>query len=195
MSAIINLERRRSIISIIKDSIDKICLINQFQLDIDTGHVAESIEDAVYKWIGEFYKKSASRVGRKQDVVQVYIDKNLSLISNMGTITGEVQHSLIYHIFTGTIEIDRLPYLTCEQLCSSAKHWQHYNQEMDMESEMKHLQSDIKERKKHVKSAFRCIKSNCRSNDIDYYEMQTRSADEPATTFFTCNECGWQWKK
>jgi transcription elongation factor S-II len=32
-------------------------------------------------------------------------------------------------------------------------------------------------------------KSNC-----DYYQLQTRSADEPMTTFVTCLECDRKWK-
>jgi transcription elongation factor S-II len=32
-------------------------------------------------------------------------------------------------------------------------------------------------------------KTNC-----DYYQMQTRSADEPMTTFVTCLECDKRWK-
>jgi DNA-directed RNA polymerase subunit M/transcription elongation factor TFIIS len=30
----------------------------------------------------------------------------------------------------------------------------------------------------------------CRSTRCTYYEMQTRSADEPATIFVTCLDCG-----
>ena len=30
----------------------------------------------------------------------------------------------------------------------------------------------------------------CRSKRCTYYEMQTRSADEPATIFVTCLDCG-----
>lgn len=36
---------------------------------------------------------------------------------------------------------------------------------------------------------FKCFKRNC-----TYYELQTRSADEPMTTFVTCLECGNRWK-
>ena len=35
----------------------------------------------------------------------------------------------------------------------------------------------------------RCFKREC-----TYYEMQTRSADEPMTTFVTCITCGNRWK-
>lgn len=40
--------------------------------------------------------------------------------------------------------------------------------------------------------SFTCRK--CRSNKCTYYQMQTRSADEPMTTFVTCIDCGNRWK-
>jgi len=39
---------------------------------------------------------------------------------------------------------------------------------------------------------FTCKK--CRSKRCTYYELQTRSADEPATIFVTCLDCGKHWK-
>lgn len=34
----------------------------------------------------------------------------------------------------------------------------------------------------------------CKQNTVSYYEMQTRSADEPMTVFCTCVSCGHKWK-
>lgn len=34
----------------------------------------------------------------------------------------------------------------------------------------------------------------CKKNNVAYSEMQTRSADEPMTTFAYCQECGHRWK-
>jgi transcription elongation factor S-II len=34
----------------------------------------------------------------------------------------------------------------------------------------------------------------CKSKRCTYYEMQTRSADEPATVFITCLDCGKRWR-
>ena len=39
---------------------------------------------------------------------------------------------------------------------------------------------------------FKCGK--CKSTKTTYYQMQTRSADEPMTTYFTCKGCGARWK-
>ena len=39
---------------------------------------------------------------------------------------------------------------------------------------------------------FKCGK--CKSVKTTYYQMQTRSADEPMTTFVTCMGCGNRWK-
>jgi DNA-directed RNA polymerase subunit M/transcription elongation factor TFIIS len=41
---------------------------------------------------------------------------------------------------------------------------------------------------------FTCPNSKCRSTKCTYYQLQTRSADEPMTTFVTCIDCGKRWK-
>jgi len=39
---------------------------------------------------------------------------------------------------------------------------------------------------------FKCGK--CKSKKTDYYQLQTRSADEPMTTYVTCKTCNHRWK-
>jgi len=34
----------------------------------------------------------------------------------------------------------------------------------------------------------------CKKKDCTYNQLQTRSADEPMTTFVLCNACGNRWK-
>lgn len=34
----------------------------------------------------------------------------------------------------------------------------------------------------------------CKQRDCTYNQLQTRSADEPMTTFAMCNKCGHRWK-
>lgn len=39
---------------------------------------------------------------------------------------------------------------------------------------------------------FKC--GRCKKRQCSYFEMQTRSADEPMTVFVTCINCGKRWK-
>ena len=39
---------------------------------------------------------------------------------------------------------------------------------------------------------FKC--GRCKKNKCSYFELQTRSADEPMTIFITCINCGKRWK-
>ena len=41
-------------------------------------------------------------------------------------------------------------------------------------------------------SEFTCGK--CKSNKCTHYQLQTRSSDEPMTTFVNCQECGHRWR-
>lgn len=45
---------------------------------------------------------------------------------------------------------------------------------------------------KDYKGIFKCEK--CREYKTTYYQMQTRSADEPMTVFITCHVCKLTWK-
>lgn len=44
----------------------------------------------------------------------------------------------------------------------------------------------------NYEGAFKC--GRCKSTKTSYYQMQTRSADEPMTTYVTCRGCGNRWK-
>jgi len=49
-----------------------------------------------------------------------------------------------------------------------------------------------KEENQEGTSMFKCGK--CKKNNCTYYQLQTRSADEPMTTFVTCLNCSNRWK-
>ena len=53
----------------------------------------------------------------------------------------------------------------------------------------KYINTDKKEQPDGM---FRC--NACKSKKTIYYQMQTRSADEPMTTFVTCTNCNKHWK-
>jgi transcription elongation factor S-II len=59
----------------------------------------------------------------------------------------------------------------------------------------KQVKMDIAEKKfesDDYKGLYQC--GRCKSWKTTYYQMQTRSADEPMTTFVTCVNCSKRWK-
>jgi transcription elongation factor S-II len=73
-----------------------------------------------------------------------------------------------------------------------------------MDPNGRHAQAIIERRERQLRSMlsskqdedvtgmFTCGK--CKSKKTSYYQMQTRSADEPMTTFVTCLNCQKRWK-
>ena len=55
-----------------------------------------------------------------------------------------------------------------------------------------HKQAIAAEDKENYTGMFKCGK--CKGMKTTYYQMQTRSADEPMTTFVTCIACNNRWK-
>ena len=62
-------------------------------------------------------------------------------------------------------------------------------QEMATKREARLLEVD----KSMATDMFRC--SRCGKRQCTYYELQTRSADEPMTQFVRCLNCGKQWRQ
>ncbi|MEM2262418.1 MAG: zinc ribbon domain-containing protein, partial [Ignisphaera sp.] len=44
-----------------------------------------------------------------------------------------------------------------------------------------------------IKNEVRCPK--CEYNEIYAWQIQTRAADEPPTTFYKCAKCGYTWRE
>ena len=73
------------------------------------------------------------------------------------------------------------------------------HQEMNPKHWRELVQAKIKRDKKGVEvdmsaatDEFTCFK--CKAQKCTYYQLQTRSADEPMTTYVNCINCGNRWK-
>jgi transcription elongation factor S-II len=63
----------------------------------------------------------------------------------------------------------------------------------ELQEMLERARSDLKKKAQQGVNLFKCPR--CRKSNATYYQMQTRSADEPMTVFITCIECGCQWKQ
>ena len=67
------------------------------------------------------------------------------------------------------------------------------NWHMLLERQMKRETKLLEGNKDMATDQFRC--NRCNKRQCTYYEMQTRSADEPMTIFIRCLNCGKQWRQ
>ena len=110
--------------------------------------------------------------------VQIYIDRLRSVVLNLN---GDI----ITHINDGTIKPHIVAFMTHQEL--SPEKWATL-----IDAKSKRDKNKFETNIAAATDTFTCRK--CKGNQCTYYQMQTRSADEPMTTFVTCIPCGNRWK-
>jgi len=110
--------------------------------------------------------------------VQIYLDHLRSIINNLkGEILQQINNEIIKpHV---------IAFMTHQELCPNK--WSEL-----IEAKMKRDKNKFETNIAAATDTFTCRK--CKANQCTYYQMQTRSADEPRTTFVTCIPCGNRWK-
>ncbi|KAL1841254.1 hypothetical protein VTJ49DRAFT_7256 [Mycothermus thermophilus] len=90
-------------------------------------------------------------------------------------------------VLTGEISPDKFVVMTDEELASEAQ------RERDRALERENmLKAQVPMAQKSISDSLQCGK--CKEKKVSYSQAQTRSADEPMTTFCECTVCGHRWK-
>ncbi|CAM8910300.1 unnamed protein product [Rhodiola kirilowii] len=90
-------------------------------------------------------------------------------------------------VLLGQISPEKIPTLTAEDMASDERR----SQNDDIKRKAL-LECEREAAPKSTTDQFKC--SKCGQRKTTYYQMQTRSADEPMTTFVTCVNCNSHWK-
>ncbi|KAF2862599.1 transcription elongation factor [Piedraia hortae CBS 480.64] len=94
---------------------------------------------------------------------------------------------LRHDVYTGRIEATKFVAMTTEELKSAEKRAQ--DAALEKENMMKAMSA---QEERAVSTTMSC--SKCKANKVAYTQAQTRSADEPMTTFCECMNCGARWR-
>lgn len=111
--------------------------------------------------------------------IQLYIDRMRSIYTNL------VNDKLRNNLMNKEITPKNLAYMTHQEM--DPEHWKDL-----IDKKRKRDANKYNNNTQASTDMFTCRK--CKSKRCTYYELQTRSADEPATIFVTCLDCGKNWK-
>lgn len=154
-------------------------------LDID-NNIVKNMELCTWNWA---FRRS-SELGdvpatNNRYHVGRYKQKFLSMIYNL-----KKSPNLKDRILKGELKTSAAINLSPQGLWPDGPHAKMTEKIADIEMKKLHAANYMHD--KDYKGLFRCGK--CRGYKTTFYQMQTRSADEPMTVFITCHTCNIRWK-
>jgi len=139
-----------------------------------------NLEKAIFNYVlKECVSLKIIKKWDNQNFVQLYLDRLRSIYINLKN------PELLSQLQSGEITPQTLAFMTHQEM--NKERWKDL-----IEKKMKRDVSKFTTNTQASTDMFTCRK--CRSKRCTYYELQTRSADEPATIFVTCLDCGKNWK-
>ncbi|XP_077431802.1 transcription elongation factor A protein 3 isoform X3 [Vanacampus margaritifer] len=132
--------------------------------------MAAEIEDHIYQEIKATDMKYKNRV--RSRISNLKDPKNPGLRRN---------------VLAGSIDLNRIAAMSAEEMASDEL--KQLRNVLTQEAIREHQMAKTGGTSTDLLQCGKCKKKNC-----TYNQVQTRSADEPMTTFVLCNECGNRWK-
>nr|XP_043890836.1 transcription elongation factor A protein 3 isoform X8 [Solea senegalensis] len=132
--------------------------------------MAAEIEDHIYQEIKATDMKYKNRV--RSRISNLKDPKNPGLRKN---------------VLAGNIDLSRIAAMSAEEMASDEL--KQLRNALTLEAIREHQMAKTGGTSTDLLQCGKCKKRNC-----TYNQVQTRSADEPMTTFVLCNECGNRWK-
>lgn len=151
----------------------------------DSETITKNVEKAIFNWSVKRCKKLRDVPSWENPTFKdIYRRKAISILFNL----KEPRSQLVNRLKSGEVKTKDVADLSPDKLWPTGPYATSLK-----EREYRELVRDKnKGVEKDFKGAFQCGK--CRSWRTTYYQLQTRSADEPMTTFVNCVDCGKRWK-
>lgn len=163
-------------------------VIQNFHEVLDDLDLAKQLEESVLHVVSDQAIKENMDIDWSNKIFwNMYRSKSISIYENLRGEQSYIQNNenWLQKIKSGEVSVRTFAEMDAVDLCPSR--WKSAVEKM-IENEKK-LYS-----KNDSASIFMWCSACKRKTKCDYYQMQTRSADEPMTTFVTCLECDRKWK-
>ena len=164
---------------------------------------SKNIEISIFNWTLQYMKDNiiVSKIPTKKNktvynntldwkntrFVKVYLRKCRSILFNL---QNPENPRLLERVLSSEIKSKDLAYLSAEEMFPDL--WIPVFKKLN-EKEMRSLKNEGLLLENAVETNYQCNKCKCRK--VDHYSVQTRSADEPMTIYFTCMNCSNRWKE
>ena len=147
---------------------------------------AKNIEIGVYNACVEIaYRTAVTRRWTDPAFVMLYQNRARAVYANLSPTSYVGNVRLIARLAREEFLPHQLAFMSPLELFP--ENWETILEDKRREEEMR---TELE--RQQYSTLFRCPK--CRKRKTTYYQMQTRSADEPMTVFITCQECQHKWK-
>ena len=147
---------------------------------IDDDKIATNLEIAIYNYaIKEATSKKILKKWENPFFLQLYTDRMRTIFLNLK------KEELMKQLKNQEITPQTLVFMTHQEM--NPEHWKTM-----IEKKIKRDANKFNINMQASTDTFTCRK--CKSKKCTYYELQTRSADEPATIFITCLNCSHNFK-
>ena len=142
--------------------------------------LSTNIEKGIFNWtIQHASKNNIVKKWSNTFFVTLYIDRLRSVYINLK------KPDVASAVLSANIKSQEIAFMTHQEICPEK--WKKLIDDKKIRDKQKY-EPNIEASTDN----FTCNK--CKSKKCTYYQLQTRSADEPMTTFVTCLECGKRWK-
>lgn len=148
--------------------------------------ISKLIEKGIYDSSKNFMQsKGIFDINDNKFFKNIYLKKGMSVYCNLNPDSYLKNVRLINRLKVKEFD----PYLLVDlgPLHSFPEHWKPI---FDKKNKRDKMLYEV--RKEMATNMFTC--GRCKKAECTYYQLQTRSADEPMTTFVSCLNCGKRWK-
>lgn len=166
---------RSHIATLIKDHVD---MVDSMQIDLEKGMYNASIQEAKRRGVRCHWENP--------DFSEIYKSVARRCLANLNPAQYLGNQRLLDRLKDGEFPAHQIPFMTARELYP--EHWQQLADEQ-LKRETTMLDGNPEE----GSDMFKCKK--CGKARTRYWEMQTRSADEPMTIFIRCLNCGKEWRQ
>ena len=165
----------------------RIKIVIKFNNILNNLKLSKIIEKSIYNYVIDVSKnKNILRLWSDNIFKQLYMNKCISIYSNLNNDSYIKNNYLLNNILEGKINPNNIAKLSVYDIFPD-----NWKELMDKKSKVDELKYKLKP--EAMTDQFKCRK--CFSRSCSYYEVQTRSADEPMTQFITCLDCKNRWKQ